>query len=107
MVTVSVIKMTTLKDFVNSISDFVGNTITSLLLTVAVAAFFWSVVMFLFNRSRGNTDAMQDAKNKLLWSIIGLFVMFSIWGIITFFQEGFGIKDKNTVKVPSIENSTN
>jgi hypothetical protein len=98
--------MNTFKDYVNSFSELIGNTVTNLLLTVAVAAFFWSIVTFMWNRSKGNVDATEDAKNKLLWSIIGLFVMFSIWGIITFLQDGLGIKDKNTVKVPSIESSS-
>lgn len=98
--------MKTFKDFANNLTDLIGNTITDLLLTVAVAAFFWSVITFIWNRSRGNVDAMKDASNRLLWSIIGLFVMFSIWGIVNFLQSGFGFENKNTIKAPTIQVNT-
>lgn len=99
--------MDTFKTFANAITDLIGNTITNLLLTAAVAAFMYSVVTFIWNRSHGNVDAMKDAQNRLLWSIIGLFVMFSIWGIVGFFQDGiFGPGGaKNTIKAPSISAS--
>lgn len=95
--------MNTFKTFANDLTDLVGNTITDLLLTVAVAAFFWSVIMFIWNRSRGDVDAMKDASNRLLWSVVGLFVMFSIWGIVNFLQTGLGFENKNTIKAPSIQ----
>lgn len=95
--------MDTFKSFANNLTDLIGNTVTDLLLTVAVAAFFWSVIMFIWNRSRGDVDAMKDASNRLLWSVIGLFVMFSIWGIVNFLQSGFGFENKNTIKAPSIQ----
>jgi hypothetical protein len=98
--------MKTFKDFANSLTDLIGNTVTDLLLTVAVAAFFWSVVTFIWNRSRGDVDAMKDASNRLLWSIIGLFVMFSIWGIVNFLQSGFGFENKNTIKAPTIQTNS-
>jgi hypothetical protein len=95
--------MDTFKSFADKLTDLIGNTVTDLLLTVAVAAFFWSVIMFIWNRSRGDVDAMKDASNRLLWSVIGLFVMFSIWGIVNFLQSGFGFENKNTIKAPSIQ----
>jgi hypothetical protein len=89
------------KDFINSISDLIGNTISGLLLTLAVAAFFWVVVKFIFNRSKGNATGLEDAKNQLLWGVIGIFVMFSIWGIVTFLQTGLGFT-QNTIQAPTI-----
>ncbi len=91
------------KEFINSISDLIGNTISGLLLTLAVAAFFWIVVKFVFNRSKGNANGLEDAKNQLLWGVIGIFVMFSIWGIVTFLQSGFGFT-QNTIQAPTITN---
>jgi hypothetical protein len=96
--------MNTFKDFVNSLTDLVGNTISGFLLTLAVAVFFFTVINFLYKRSKGaDGNALNDAKNQLGWSIIGLFVIFSIWGIISFIQSGFfagGVKTQ--IEAPSI-----
>lgn len=87
----------TIKTFLDDITDLIGETLSGLLITIAVAFFIWAVVIFLKNRSAGSGGAaMNDAKEKLMWSIIGLFVLFSIWGIIIFLQKGFGF---NTTEI--------
>ena len=96
--------MQTFEDFVNGLTDFIGNTIGNLLMTVAVTAFFVAVINFIWKRSNGSAgDGLKDARNQLGWSIIALFVMFSIWGIINFLQSGFfDGPAKTEIKAPSI-----
>lgn len=95
--------MDTFKDFANSLTDLIGNTITGLLLALAVAVFFWSIIRFLIARSSGG-EALKDAQNRLGWSVIGLFVMFSIWGIVTFLQTGLGWT-QTSITAPTINSS--
>ena len=74
------------------ILEFVANTIAFLgpvLISLALLAFFWALIQFLFNK-----DAKaEESKQYLLWSIIILFVMVSIWGIVRFIQQNLGIRD--------------
>lgn len=60
---------------------------------VAFLVFFWGVVVFIANA--GNETKIKEGKKFLLWGIITLFVMMSIWGILnllmnTFFGSGGG-----------------
>ncbi len=101
--------MTTFKDYINQVTDLIGNTITNLLLTAAVAAFMFAVVSFIWKRANGSSgDGIKDARNQLGWSIVALFVMFSIWGIISFLQSGiFGAGGAKTqIEAPSIKVNT-
>lgn len=101
--------MNTFKDYINQVTDLIGNTISNLLLTAAVAAFMFAVVSFLWKRAKGtNGEGLKDASNQLGWSIIALFVMFSIWGIINFLQSGFftgGVKTQITAPSIKIDSS--
>ena len=102
--------MTTFKDYINQLTDLIGNTITNLLLTAAVAAFMFAVVSFIWKRANGSSgDGIKDARNQLGWSIVALFVMFSIWGIISFLQSGiFGAGGAKTqIEAPSIKVNAN
>jgi uncharacterized membrane protein (GlpM family) len=97
----------TFKTYIDGFTDLIGNTITGLLLTTATALFFAAVVHFIYARSTKGGDAMVDAKNRLMWSIIALFVMFSVWGIIKFFQVGLGVNGTTTIDAPSVRANPN
>ena len=96
--------MDTLKSYVDSWTNFIGTSITGLFLTVATAIFFYSVVRFILKRSSGDVKGLKDAKGMLGWSIIGLTVMFSIWGIVSFLQSGILGENasKTSITAPSI-----
>lgn len=54
--------------------------ILPILVLITLFYFIYSVVVFVW-KSRGGEEA-SDEKRKILWGIIGLFVILSIWGII-------------------------
>lgn len=54
--------------------------ILPILVLIALFYFIYSVVVFVW-KSRGGEEA-SDEKRKILWGVIGLFVILSIWGII-------------------------
>lgn len=94
-------------DTVNSITNFIGGAVANLFITAGVAFFLLAVVNFIRKRAMGaGGDAMNEAKNTLGWSIIALFVMFSIWGIITFLQSGLGF-NKTQIEAPSVKVNAN
>jgi hypothetical protein len=87
----------------NGIAEFIGGAIVNIMLSLATAAFFWSVIQFIWRRSGGAAGSgLQDAKNTLMWSVVALFVMFSIWGIVGFFQSSVPGLDKTTISAPKI-----
>jgi len=56
------------------------NAVIALLFAVALLVFFWGVAQFILNA--GNEQKRTEGKGIMLWGIIALFVMVSLWGII-------------------------
>jgi len=65
---------------------------------VAFLVFILGVARFI--RSAGNEKEIKDSKKLLIWGVVGLFVLVTIWGIITFLRSEFGFND--TIGIPQI-----
>lgn len=77
-----------------------GLKIIPLLAAIAVFAFIFGVAKFI--KSSSNEKEKSESKNILVWGIVGLFVMVTIWGIIWFLKtEFFGMGGE--VGIPQIE----
>ncbi len=56
------------------------NPVLLFLFAVAVAIFIWGIVRFI--AAADNEEAREIGKKHLVWGIVGLFIMFAVWGII-------------------------
>ena len=65
------------------------NAVIVIAVALAFLFFFWGIATFLLNLSKGKSDVAQEAKNKLLWGIIAIFVLSSIWGLVFFLRTLF------------------
>ena len=54
--------------------------VTPIVVALALLYFFWGLAKFIL--STGGGKEQEEAKGIMLWGIIALFVMVSIWGII-------------------------
>ena len=63
-------------------------------LFIAAAALFFAYGIFVFMRS-DDQKKKEVAKSRLLWGIIALFVMVSIWGIINILRYTFDLGDED------------
>ena len=77
----------------------IGLKVIPLLGVIAFLIFIWGVARFI--KSAGSEKEVKDSKNLLIWGVIGLFVMVSIWGIIFFLRSEFGFG--GDVGIPQIE----
>ena len=59
-----------------------------LLGAVAFLVFIWGVARFI--KSAGNQQEIKDSKNLLIWGVVGLFVLVTIWGLVSFLRTEFG-----------------
>jgi len=48
----------------------------------SVAAFFWGVARFIWNAD--DEKKLEEGKQWMLWGIVALFCMVTLWGIIGF-----------------------
>lgn len=59
------------------------NYLINVVIAIALLVFFWGLVKFIF-RVGGDKDAVEEGRRLMVWGLITLFVMVSVWGIINF-----------------------
>lgn len=59
--------------------------------------FLYNVGIFVLRGSVGTSSTPEIAKDRLIWATIGMFVAFSLWGIIGLIERFFGFSDKLTL----------
>ncbi len=85
------IEFSSFKNFVNSLIGFIESTIIPILITVAVLFFVYNVTMFIF---RADDKAQREKmKQYMIWSVIALFLIFSLWGIIAILRNTVGVRN--------------
>lgn len=74
-----------------------------ILVRVAFAAallfFFWGLAKYIL--SAGDEAAKASGKNIMIWGVIALFVMASIWGIVVLLRSIFGVSGTTQITVPT------
>lgn len=77
---------------------------TPIVFGLALLAFFWGLAMYMWSLSGGDGAAAHSAygapaspqgkqtgRTIMLWGLIVLFVMLSVWGLVNMLQATFGI----------------
>jgi hypothetical protein len=73
---------------VQKFAVLVLNPAVKLLFALAVLYFIYGV--FVFIKNSGESAGRIEGRNHILWSTVGLFIMVSVWGIISMIQKTFG-----------------
>lgn len=80
----------------NNINQYILNPIIVLLFAVALLMLFWGIFEFI---SSETADSKRDAgKKKILWALVGMFVMISAKALIGLTLATFGISDNPGAK---------
>jgi hypothetical protein len=82
-----------------NLNNIVGGSLATLLMTVAFIAFLAAVINFIIKRRDGKAG-LEDAKNMLAWSVVGLFVMVSIWGLVNFLAVALTVDKEKSIAKP-------
>lgn len=67
--------------------------------SLAILAFFWGIAKYVFSQS---SESKMEGKGVLVWSLIALFVMTSLFGIISLAQDTFGVGGIGNFAVPKV-----
>ena len=79
----------TIERFLGNIAQLIINPIIILAFAVALLVFFWGIFQFI---SSETADAKRDeGKKKLIYGLLGMFIMISAYGIIKLIMGTFGI----------------
>lgn len=78
-------------ELLGKINEHILNPIITLAFAIALLVFFWGI--FQFVASETGDKEREKGKSKILYGIIGLFVMLSAVGIIGVILDTFKIND--------------
>lgn len=81
----------TIVPFLNKVNSLILNPLLLLLFTVATLYFVYGVVKFLTLDAGDKGQGRIDARNAILWGIVGMTIMFSVYGIIRFVLATFQV----------------
>ena len=60
-----------------------------LIFTAGFLLFLWGLVVFIFNLGEGGENT--EGKKHMLWGVIGMFVMVSVFGILAIINNTFNL----------------
>jgi heme/copper-type cytochrome/quinol oxidase subunit 2 len=75
------------KGVVGNVTEFVM-TLIPLLTSLAVLFFLWGLVEYV--TKAGSGAEVKESKQRMLWGVIGVFVIVAIWGIVSFVGRSIG-----------------
>jgi hypothetical protein len=84
-----------LTSFVRTIGNIV-NLLVPIVSTLAIVFFFFGLAKYVLNA--GDEEKKAEGKNIMIWGVLAMFVLVTIWGIIAFLQQTVG----NTGNVQNI-----
>jgi hypothetical protein len=73
----------------------------NMMFVLAIIAFVGGVAWFIYKKARGE----EVEKSFLLWGIVGLAVIFSIYGLIKVLQSVVGVSGNENVQPPRLPNA--
>jgi hypothetical protein len=71
-----------------------------IMFALAILAFFWGIFRYVFGQSG---ESKVNGRKVMLWSLIAIFVMVSLYGIINLFGNTLGVNKTGNFTVPSIQ----
>ena len=77
-------------DIIDAAFGLVNSVLIPLAFAVCLLYFFWGVAKYI-RTGAGSDKAAEEGKRVMIWGIVGLFVAFSVWGIISFIQSELSI----------------
>ena len=79
----------------NNIITPIGNIINTLIPIAFAAAllfFFYGLATYILSKEHDK----EVAKKRMIWGVVALFIMASIWGIVNFLATSVGVDQRNT-----------
>lgn len=87
----------------DSIVNFVGRTIKSVIPIVfglAIIYFFWGLAKFV--RSAGDPKAQAEGRGIMIYGVIAIAVMLSVYGLVYWLQGVFGLQNSPNLPIPTV-----
>ena len=81
----------TIIPFLSKVNALILNPLILLLFAIAFVYFIYGVITFI--KLEPGDSKKKEALNSIIWGIVGMLIMFSVYGIIRFILDSFGAKN--------------
>lgn len=88
---------TTANQIVTTLSTIV-NGLIPVVFGAALLFFFYGLARYIL----GGAEDKEKGRNLMIWGVVALFVMASIWGLVRLLQTTFGVTNNGDVTVPGV-----
>ena len=88
---------------ISSLVTQVGNIIAKVIpviFALALVYFFWGLIEFI--RSAGDPAKAREGKSIMIYGVIAIFIMISIYGLVNWLQGTFGVSGTTNIPIPTI-----
>jgi uncharacterized membrane protein YidH (DUF202 family) len=79
-------QLNTLGDVLTTFTNII-NALMPFIVALAVLYFIWGVFQYVANA--GDEEARKAGQSKMIYGVIGIFVMVSVWGLVNLLQGSF------------------
>ena len=90
----------TVTGFINRLQGVI-NVVITFLIGIGVLVIIYGILGYIM--SAGNEEKRGEAKQYIIWGIIGVFIMLSIWGLINILINSFGTDNSRLKQTGVIE----
>ena len=80
-------------DIYNRFNEFIVSPAMLLVFSAGFVLFLWGLVVFIANPEE--EARRKDGINHIIWGLVGMLIMVSIWGIIALIENTFGLSPAN------------
>jgi hypothetical protein len=95
---------TTVGTLISTFTQTVVKSVGTLFIALAVVAFLFGIVQYIWGLREGDAKKVKDGNSFMIWGLVALFVMFSVYGIISLAQGVlFNGKLNNSIVIPEIK----
>jgi len=80
---------------------FLVEQLIPLVIGIGLLFFIWGLVQFIL--ASGSEEAKEVGKRRMIWGILALFVIVSVWGLVQLLAEISGVQLGAAVALPSVD----
>jgi hypothetical protein len=92
-----------LKDVITLLTDILA-LIIPFIFSLSIVAFLWGVAQYFFSQG----EKMEEARDMMVYGVIALFVMLSVWGLVRILVKSFGFNTEiPQVRTGSVDTGNN
>lgn len=88
--------MDALKSLLFKINELILNPLIALMFAIAVLYFLWGMLEFI--QGAADPKARETGRSHMIWGIIGLFIMISVYGILNIIINTLGVDNPEFMK---------